>query len=87
MSYACGLTCPIVPMHACQKDPDAPIVVFGLGNPGNEYAHTRHNIGFVILDKVAERHKAMWRNDRSLKAHVASIAVGSRSVLLAKPNT
>ncbi len=38
------------------------VVVVGLGNPGGEYAHTRHNIGFMVVDAIHERHGfAPWR--------------------------
>jgi hypothetical protein len=75
------------PLSRAQNDPTAPIVVIGLGNPGNEYTHTRHNIGFAVVDKLAEMHHVPWRNDRTIKAQVAEIRVGQRKVLLAKPTT
>ncbi len=35
--------------------------VFGLGNIGREYARTRHNIGFMVMDSLAEKHKSTFR--------------------------
>lgn len=70
-----------------QADPHAPLVIVGLGNPGTEYAHTRHNIGFLVVEKLATRHNATWRSERALRAHTADVTIGGRSVLLAKPIT
>jgi len=39
-------------------------LIVGLGNPGKEYSQTRHNIGFMILDKVVEKRKIKWHRDR-----------------------
>ena len=70
-----------------QSDSHAPLLIVGLGNPGTEYAHTRHNIGFLVVDQLAARHKATWRSERALRAHTADVTIGGRSVLLAKPIT
>lgn len=61
-------------------------VVLGLGNPGAEYAGTRHNLGFMVVDALAARAAARLRRaEGDYDAAAASIA-GS-SVLLAKPRT
>ena len=61
-------------------------VVLGIGNPGREYAATRHNAGFRVLDLVAGRLPAGgWR--RKFRGRVAEGALGGEKVLLVKPGT
>ena len=71
-----------------QKDDPTPItyIVAGLGNPGDEYKLTRHNIGFLAIDYIAE--KCGVRIDR-IKFHalVAEARIGNARVLLMKPTT
>ena len=58
----------------------------GLGNPGAKYAANRHNIGFMALDRIAADHGfAPWKS--AFKAQVAEGRLGSRKVLLLKPQT
>jgi PTH1 family peptidyl-tRNA hydrolase len=58
----------------------------GLGNPGERYRRTRHNIGFMVVDVLAAR--AGVRKGRELaEAWVASAALGGDEVLLVKPQT
>jgi len=58
-------------------------LVVGLGNPGREYAETRHNIGFMIADRLAAKERAEWRREKRWHADVAK--VGHAWVL--KPQT
>jgi PTH1 family peptidyl-tRNA hydrolase len=58
-------------------------LLVGLGNPGREYAGTRHNIGFMLLDLFASRERVSWRPEKSWQAEVARIG----SVHLCKPLT
>ncbi|OQA36041.1 MAG: Peptidyl-tRNA hydrolase [Candidatus Dependentiae bacterium ADurb.Bin331] len=59
--------------------------LIGLGNPGPKFALTRHNIGFRILDALAEKHGASWHTKGN--AEVAQITINDRSILLVKPLT
>jgi peptidyl-tRNA hydrolase, PTH1 family len=61
-------------------------LIVGLGNPGIEYQFTPHNLGFLVVDRIASEHKAEVRN-RQCRALTARIQVGDEPVLLAKPET
>ncbi len=60
-------------------------VVVGLGNPGSEYAHTRHNLGFRVVDLLAERLKGTW--SESAWYFFCRTAKGPEPLLLVKPTT
>jgi PTH1 family peptidyl-tRNA hydrolase len=61
-------------------------LIVGLGNPGREYEHTRHNIGFRVVDKLAAQEGWKW-NERRSRAVLASGNLGLEKVVLAKPIT
>ena len=61
-------------------------LIVGLGNPGPIYARTRHNVGFMCLERLAARHSLRF-DTRRLKAEIARGTVEGRSVMLAKPQT
>src|SRR5476651_167705 len=63
-------------------------LVAGLGNPGREYAKTRHNLGWVVLDALAAQHGLAWRASARFEAEIArwDFAPG-RTRWLAKPLT
>jgi PTH1 family peptidyl-tRNA hydrolase len=60
------------------------LLVAGLGNPGREYADTRHNVGFMVADELARRHGASFRSKFS--GEVADLRLDGRVALL-KPQT
>jgi len=62
-------------------------LIVGLGNPGREYARTRHNAGFLVLDRLAERAKASWTTERKFNARVAKSEHDSHRVILCQPET
>jgi len=61
-------------------------VVFGLGNPGREYADTRHNLGFRVVDELLRRAGARARRGAG-DYDLASARLGGTPVLLVKPST
>jgi peptidyl-tRNA hydrolase, PTH1 family len=61
-------------------------LIVGLGNPGNEYWNTPHNLGFLTVDKIADGQGIGIRN-RQCRALTAWIKVADEPVLLAKPET
>ncbi|NPA93018.1 MAG: aminoacyl-tRNA hydrolase [Chloroflexi bacterium] len=64
----------------------APYLIVGLGNPGREYAKTRHNAGFLLLDHLAEQLGFRFRR-MQFKALVADGRYQGRKIILAKPQT
>ncbi len=61
-------------------------LVVGLGNPGAKYESTRHNMGFLVVDKLAQNEKLKF-NKLRFKAWTATWEVGGEKVLLMKPQT
>lgn len=62
-------------------------LIVGLGNPGEEYRHTRHNFGFMALDEYAAHRGTSWRTKAKFNAEVAELEGGTEKVLLVKPQT
>jgi PTH1 family peptidyl-tRNA hydrolase len=69
-------------------DLEVPIVklIVGLGNPGREYAMTRHNVGFMVIDRLAHK-LGLAVEKKKFKALVGQGQLGREKVLLAKPQT
>jgi PTH1 family peptidyl-tRNA hydrolase len=62
------------------------ILVAGLGNPGEEYENTPHNLGFLVMDRLAESHGIRVSRKENV-ARVGLGTVGGRKIALAKPQT
>ncbi|MGA3284866.1 MAG: aminoacyl-tRNA hydrolase [Verrucomicrobiota bacterium] len=62
-------------------------LIAGLGNPGVEYAKTRHNAGYSLVEKLAARWKTDWTNERKFNARVARAKRNGVRVLLCQPQT
>lgn len=60
-------------------------LIVGLGNIGDEYAHTRHNIGFDVADALAEKYKETFKPDRY--ADICELSLRGRQIFVIKPNT
>jgi peptidyl-tRNA hydrolase, PTH1 family len=61
-------------------------LIVGLGNPGDNYQSTPHNLGFLTIDRIANKIGVEVRN-RQCRALTAKAVIGSEAVLLAKPET
>jgi peptidyl-tRNA hydrolase, PTH1 family len=62
-------------------------LIVGLGNPGADYAKTRHNAGFLLVEKLAAQWKSDWTNERKFKARLAKSERDGKKVLLCEPQT
>ena len=69
-----------------QDSPDRYLIV-GLGNPGADYARTRHNAGFLVAEQLAERWRARWGYEKKFKARLAAADRPQGRVLLCEPQT
>lgn len=62
-------------------------LVAGLGNPGAKYNLTRHNVGFLVLDRLVAAENGSWSENKRLKCQIADIKVAGTRLLLVKPTT
>ena len=61
-------------------------IIIGLGNPGQEYAATRHNIGFMVVDRL-KRELHVTETRKRFRAEIAEAFVGGEKLVLIKPQT
>jgi len=59
--------------------------IVGLGNPGPTYAKTRHNIGFLIVDALADAYNGSWQSKNNMET--CSIVIHDKKIMLVKPMT
>jgi len=64
-----------------------PVLIVGLGNPGDEYRGTRHNAGAMVVDRFAANRCSGWRKERKFFSELATGECGGRKVVCVKPLT
>ena len=69
-----------------KRDEKVMYIIVGLGNPGREYQNTRHNIGFQVIDAIAEKNNISVK-EKKYKALIGKGVVAGQKVLLVKPQT
>jgi len=62
-------------------------LIVGLGNPGPQYARTRHNVGFMVLDQLVANLGGTWKTESKLKSEIALTERDGERIILAKPQT
>jgi peptidyl-tRNA hydrolase, PTH1 family len=62
-------------------------LIAGLGNPGREYAETRHNIGFLLLEHLASNWGARWKMEKKFQSRLARLERDEGKILLCQPQS
>ena len=62
-------------------------LIVGLGNPGKDYAGTRHNVGFMLVDSLAVRWHKGWALEKKFSAKLAKLDLDGRKIILCQPQT
>ena len=62
-------------------------IILALGNPGEKYAYTRHNAGFLVIDQLATGQSAHFSNKPKFSANIAELNMSGEKILLVKPTT
>src|SRR5919198_4538483 len=74
-----------LPWRRGERASSLDLLVVGLGNPGREYGGNRHNVGWMVVDELARRHGASWREKFS--GRLAGLRIDGHKVALLKPET
>ena len=62
-------------------------IIVGLGNPGSKHESDRHNMGFWLVDRLAEKTGASFRSEKRFSGDVARVQIGQHDLRLLKPTT
>jgi len=62
-------------------------LIMGLGNPGAKYARTKHNVGFQLVERLADRWRAAWTMEKKFQASMARAERDGKRMLLVQPQT
>jgi len=62
-------------------------LIVGLGNPGDKYFETKHNVGFMLIDKICKDLNLKFTTDKIFQAEVASTFISGEKVYFVKPST
>jgi PTH1 family peptidyl-tRNA hydrolase len=62
-------------------------LIVGLGNPGKKYQKTRHNVGFMFVDKIVESYNEKFKLDKARLAEIAEVNINGEKVIFMKPQT
>jgi len=64
-------------------------LIIGLGNPGTIYKNTRHNVGFMVLDKLQKKQAdfSNWKDDKKNQSKISKAKINGQTIILAKPQT
>lgn len=66
------------------------ILLVGLGNPGDRYKRTRHNIGFTLCEAIADKYNASFKHEKKFNAEIAELNIdelSEKKVIIARPHT
>jgi len=62
-------------------------LIVGLGNPGQQYEKTRHNAGFLFLERLVSDYNSFWAKEAKFQGWVANCHIASQKIVLLKPDT